>query len=239
LILGSGTFIPGFEENLAGSKSGQNKQFKVKFPRDYGVASLQNRDVTFDVSVKKVNQLQIPKADDKFASQLGPFKTIAELKTDVKKQLKLERETQAEQERTNKIVGEIVAHSKVEIPASLIEEEINRLEDEEKRNLTYRGQTWQEHLAEEGITAEQHRERQKPQAEERIKGGLVLSEIATAEGISVSPEELDERIKLLRGQYQDQAMQAELEKPQARRDIEARLLTEKTIHKLSEYSRKA
>jgi FKBP-type peptidyl-prolyl cis-trans isomerase (trigger factor) len=91
-------------------------------------------------------------------------------------------------------------------------------------------------LNEEGVTEQQHRERQRPQAEQQLKGGIILGEIADKEGLSVSENEIDERIKLLKGQYQDEAMQAELDKPAARRDIEGRLLTEKTIAKLTSFN---
>lgn len=236
LILGSGSFIPGFEEKLVGAKGGESKEFTVKFPKDYAVAALQNKDVTFEVKVKQINELNIPKPDDAFAAKVGPFKTLAALKDDVKKQLKIERQAQLDRNFENRLIGEIVAKSKVEIPESMINEDIARAEEEEKRNLVYRGQTWHEHLKEEGITEQQHRERQKPRAEERIKAGIILGEIADKEGISVTPEEIDTRIELLKGQYQDPQMQAELNKPQARRDIEARLLTEKTLQKLVEFS---
>jgi trigger factor len=110
------------------------------------------------------------------------------------------------------------------------------MEEQEKQNLAYRGQTWQEHLAEEGVTEQQHRERHKPEAAERVKVGLILSEIAETEGLKVTPEEVDLRLQILKGQYQDQQMQAELDKPANRRDIEARLMTEKTLAKLTEYA---
>lgn len=236
LILGSGNFIPGFEEHLIGLKASEKKEFTIKFPPDYSVAALQNKDVTFEVSIKKVNELSEPKANDDFASKIGPFKTLAELKTDVKKQLKIERQQQLDKDFESRLIGEVVAQSKLEIPESMVEEDIVRMEDEEKRNLTYRGQTWQEHLKEEGITEQQHRDRQRPRAQERIKAGIVLGEIAEKEDITVTPKEIDERIKLLKGQYQDEAMRTELDKPQSRRDIEARLMTEKTITKLVDYS---
>ncbi|MEX0881820.1 MAG: trigger factor [Candidatus Saccharimonadales bacterium] len=232
LILGSGSFIPGFEEHLIGAKAGEKKEFTAKFPADYGVAAMQNKDAVFEVEVKKVNELVIPEADDDFAAKVGPFKTLAELKADVKKQLKIERQQQLDRDYESRLIAEIVAQSKVGIPEGMVEEDILRMEDEEKRNLTYRGQTWQEHLKEEGITEQQHRDRQRPRAEERIKAGIVLGEIAEKENISVTPKEVEERIRLLKGQYQDEAMRAELDKPEARRDIEARLLTEKTIVRL-------
>jgi len=112
------------------------------------------------------------------------------------------------------------------------------MEEQEKQNLVYRGQTWEEHLSAEGITEAEHRERNLPEAEQRVKIGLILSDIAEKEGLRVMPEEMELRLQLLRGQYQDPQMRAELDKPENIRDIEARLLTEKTLAKLTEYASK-
>jgi len=238
LVLGSKTFIPGFEENVVGLKVGDSKEFDVTFPADYQAAALQNQKVIFSVTAKKISELVPPKLDDDFASKVGPFKTLAELKADVKKQLTSEQEFQAEQAYQNELIQKISAKAHVDVPESLITDQIMRAEEEEKRNLAYRGQTWAEHLKAEGITEEVHRERQRPEAIERVKAGLVLSEISEVEGIDVSQEEIEERLKVLREQYSDPAMQAELNKPEARRDIANRILTEKTIAKLTEYASK-
>ncbi len=236
LILGSKSFIPGFEDHLIGAKNGETKVFDVTFPKDYGVAALQDRQVAFKVDVKKVQQLKEPKADDELAKKAGPFKTLAELKEDIKKQLKTERQQQADTDYNNELVRKIADKTEVEIPDSLVQEEIQRLEDQEKQNLIYRGQTWQEHLSEEGVSEEEHRKQKFPEAKERVKVGLILSEIAVHEGISVTPDELEIRLQMLKGQYQDPQMQAELDKPSNRRDIEARLLTEKTLTLLNLYA---
>ncbi len=238
LILGSKQFIPGFEENLVGAKAGDTKKFDVTFPEDYGVTALRSKKVTFKVEVQKVQELKEPKVDDDFAKKAGPVQTLAELKSDIKKQLKEERQRQAEAEYQNELVRRIAEKTVMEVPKSLIEEEIGRMEDQEKQNLAYRGQTWQEHLKDEGITEAQHRERQRPDAEGRVKAGLILSEIAEREGVKVTPEELEIRRQILKGQYQDPQMQAELDKPENLRDIESRLLTEKTLAKLTEYASK-
>lgn len=238
LLLGSQTFIPGFEENLIGTKAGETKQFDVTFPKDYGVAALQNKKVTFKVDIKKVQELTEPKIDDEFASKVGPFKTLAELKADIKKQLTAEKQQQADSDHQNELVRKITAKAELEVPKSLVEEENLRLEDREKQNLAYRGQTWLEHLKAEGVTEEEHRQRHFPEALERVKAGLILSEIAEREGLQVTPEELELRLQILKGQYQDPQMQAELDKPENRRDIESRLLTEKTLARLAEYSAK-
>jgi FKBP-type peptidyl-prolyl cis-trans isomerase (trigger factor) len=119
----------------------------------------------------------------------------------------------------------------------LINEEVDRMEAEEKRNIVYRGQTWQEHLKEEGLSEEEHRDKQRPGAELRVKTGIILGEIAEAEGIKVTEDEFQTRMQLLRGQYSDAAMQAELDKPENQRDIMSRMLTEKTLDLLRSYSK--
>jgi len=238
LVLGSKAFIPGFEEHLVGAKPGETKDFDVTFPKDYGVAALQSKKVTFKVQIKKIAELKEPKADDAMAAKAGPFKTLAELKTDVKKQLRTEKESQAKIDQQNSLMAKIAEKTEAEIPQRLIQDEIGRMEEQEKQNLVYRGQTWEEHLQAEGISEEEHRERNYPEALQRVKIGLILSEIAEKEGLRVSPEELELRMQLLRGQYQDPQMQAELNKPENIRDVEARLLTEKTLDKLITYAGK-
>lgn len=236
LVIGSNAFIPGFEPNLVGLKAGEEKIFTIAFPADYGVATLQNRNVEFNVTAKKVQHVVKPKVDDAFAAKVGPFKVIAELKEDIKKQLTAEKENQAQRTFEEAVLNEVSDKSTVAIPASLIEQEIVRMEADERQNLAYRGQTWQEHLEAEGVDDEQHREQKRAQAERRVKAGLVLAEIAEKEKIMVTPEEADTRIQLLKAQYQDKAMQGELNKPENRREIASRLLTEKTIEKLVAYA---
>lgn len=238
LPLGSKTFIPGFEEELVGMKTGEEKAFTLKFPKDYSAVALQNKDVAFTVTVKKVFELNAPDLDDKFAATVGSFMTLDDLKSDIKKQLQAEREQEAYRIFDNKLLEKIAEKTQLDVPPTLVDEEIDRMEEEEKRNVVYRGQTWQEHLAEEGVDAEAHREKQRPGAEMRIKAGLILGEIAEKERISVAPEELEIRLQLLKGQYPDAAMQAELDKPENRRDIHSRMLTEKTLTTLREYATK-
>lgn len=229
LLLGSNTFIPGFEDNLLGAKAGDKKEFTITFPADYGVKALQSKKVSFNVTVNKVQKVVEPKVDDAFAATIGPFKTVKELREDIKRQVEQERRNEAERNYENDLVQKIAEKATVAIPDALIEEEIDRIEAQEKQNTAYRGQTWQEHLDEEGMTAEEHREKNRPAAELRVKAGLVLSEVAQREGVEVTPAELEMRLQLLKGQYQDATMQAELDKPENIRDIASRLLTEKTL----------
>jgi len=236
LLLGSANFIPGFEDQLIGLKPGDKKDFSITFPKDYGAVTLQGKAITFNVEIKKVSEVTEPKVDDKFAAKVGPFKTVTELKADIKKQLKAEKQMQVDRQFENELIMKIADKSQVEIPKTLVDEQIRAAEEEEKKNLMHRGQTWQEHLEAEGITEEQHRQRQRPEAEARVRAGLVLSEVAEQENIFVTPEELEIRIQILKGQYQDPQMQAELDKPENQRDLAARLMTEKTVTKLVEYA---
>lgn len=236
LVLGSNSFIPGFEDNLIGLKANDDKTFDVTFPKDYGVAALANKKVTFAVSVIKVQEVVLPKADDAFAAQAGPFKTLAELKADIKKQVGLERQQQAERQYESDLVREIAAKTTMDVPPVLIDQQVERIEQEERQNIMYRGQTWEDHLKEEGVTAEEHKAQKRPAAEERVKISLILAEIADLEGLTVTTQELEERLSLYKNQYQDPQMQAELNSPQAKSDIASRILTEKTLAKLTGYA---
>ena len=238
LTLGSQNFIPGFEEKVVGLKPAASKEFTVTFPKDYGVPALQSKPVTFKVTAKKINELVLPKLDDELAKKAEPFTSLAELKADIKKQLQMERQNQADRQYENELISKIASKTEVEIPKGLIDDQIAHMEAEEKRNLTFRGQTWHEHLKAEGVTEEQHRERQRPDATERVKAGLVLSEIANQEGIEVSEQELNDKLAELKSQYQDATMQAELDKPENRQDIVARLMTEKAVAAVVGYASK-
>ena len=239
LTLGSKAFIPGFEDNLIGLKPKQEKTFDLKFPKDYGVKDLSSKKVTFTVNINQINEITKPKLDAEFAGKIGPFKTVAEMKEDIKKHLLAEKQKQEDQKLENEIVLEVVDKSEVDLPDVLVAEQIERLKTEVRQNLTYRGQTWQEMLEEEGSSEEQFIDKQlRPEAERRVKTGLVLSEISVKENLDVTKNELDTRMQELKDQYSDQAMQAELAKPEARQEIASRMITEKTVKKLVEIATK-
>jgi trigger factor len=236
LVIGSSTFIPGFEPELIGMKPDEEKTFDITFPADYSVADLQNKKVSFTVTVKTVRTIELAKLDDEFAAKVGPFKTAAELKADVKKQLQAEKDVQAQRTLENDLLAKIAEEATADIPSVLVDDEINRMEEEERRNLIYRGQTWQEHLEAEGKTEKEHHEGLRESAEARVKTGLVLSEVAEVEGVTFTDAELTSRIKELKTRYSDKEMRAELDKPENRRELGSRILTEKTIERLVGYA---
>lgn len=236
LVLGSGTFIPGFEEKLVGMKPGEQKTIKLTFPKDYGVSSLQNRQVTFEVTIKGVQQLEEPKVDDEFATTVGPFKNLEELKRDIRIQLQAEQERNVMTDFNNELLKKIADKTEVKIPKSLIDSELDRIEEEERRNVVYKGQTWQEYLSSLGLTNEEYRQKNLPLAEMNVKTGVILAEVADREKIYVSQEELDNQVELLKIRYTDSAMQEELNKPENLRDISNRMLSEKIMARLAEYT---
>ena len=236
LILGSNTFIPGFEPNLIGLKAGDKKTFALTFPKDYGVAALQNRQVSFSVTVSKVQELSRPKTDDSFAAKAGPFKTLEALKADIRTQLLAEKQNEVDRDFENELLGKIADDTDVAIPAVLVDEEVERTEQDVRQNVTYRGETWPEFLVGLGQSEEEYRQSLREPSERRVKAGLALTEIADREQITVTPEEFEVRLQLLKGQYKDPAVQAELDKPENKRSILSRILSEKTIARLSSYA---
>ena len=238
LILGSKTFIPGFEDNLVDLKAKQNKEFTLTFPKDYGFKALAGSKVKFSVNLTKVQEVIEPKLDDAFAAKAGPFKSLDKLKEDIKTQLTAEKTNQARQEFESQLVKEISDKTKVVIPEVLTKNQVDRMIQEVKQNLSYRGKTYEEMLEAEGISDDEYQKELSPRAEEYVKASIVLAEIAQTESIQVSTEELNERIEGLKKQYTDGKMRLELEKPAAQRDIKARMLSEKTLATLTEYATK-
>lgn len=234
LALGSNTFIPGFEDNVVGLKKGDKKEFTIPFPKDYGVKALQGKKVTFAITVKKVEETIRPDVNVDFAKKVGPFDSIEALKADIKKQIVAEREHQADRDYQDALVKELIQVSKLSLPDAMLQEQIDIVDKEFRQNLVYRGQTFQEYLSAAGLTEDDYKKKElAPAAEERLKAGLILSELADVEKVTITPEELEIRIQVLKGQYQsDTKMQEELDKPENRREVAARLLTEKTIAKL-------
>ncbi len=237
LLLGSNTFIPGFEENLIGQKAGDEKTFTLTFPKDYGIKAMASKKVTFKTVVTKVQEVIEPALNDDFAAQAGPFKTLKDLKEDIKKQLTHEQNHKIRQDFESELIRDISAKSKLNVPEVMVEDQIERMLRDVQQNLMYRGQTFQEMLEIEGKSEEQYKKDVlRPQAEERVRASLVLSEIAEREKVVVTPEELEIRMQILKGQYQDPKMLEELNKPEARQDITSRLLTEKTLQRLVDYA---
>lgn len=234
LNLGSKTFIPGFEEGLVGAKKNEEKELKLSFPKDYHSKPLAGTKITFKVTVKNIQSVVLPKLDDKFAASVGPFTTLSDLKKDVKSQLEDQKETEELNKLKDSIVEELVKKSKLVLPEVLVNDQIAMLEHDFNQNLVYRGITKSEYLKQEGFKDEEEWKQKelKPQAERRVSVGMVLAEVAEKENLTVTEEELNERINLYKQQYQQSA--AQFDQPEMRREVISRILTEKTVDKLTE-----
>lgn len=236
LVLGSKSFIPGFEEALVGVKAADEKTFEVTFPKDYHAKSLQNKKVSFSVTVHDIKEVVPSELSDAFAASVGPFKDVEELKADITTQLQFEKDREQTVTLENECVEKMLETSKVEIPEELVKEQVERMLADEKSQAVYRGQTFDELLSTLGQTEEEFITSLKPEAEKRIRIGVLLSEISKAEGIDASPEEVATRQQLLKSQYQDPGFRSELDKPEVLRDLRVRIVTEKTLTKMLEYA---
>ncbi|MCA9332480.1 trigger factor [Candidatus Saccharibacteria bacterium] len=239
VVIGSNTFIPGFEDNLIGMKAGDTKEFKLKFPKDYGFKALAGKDVKFTATMQKVQEIILPKLDNAFAAKSGPFSTLQELKKDIKRQLQVEKDRELIRNYETELIKDIAEKSQVTIPKILISQQSESMLAEFKQNLSYRGQNFEDFLLAEGISQEEFEKSQiRNQAEERVKVGLVLTEISEKEGLTVANDEVEARISQLKQQYTDPKMRAELDKPENKSEIASRILTEKTLDRLVSYATK-
>ncbi|HEX9679724.1 MAG TPA: trigger factor [Candidatus Saccharimonadales bacterium] len=237
LRLGSDTFIPGFEKNLIGLKVGQTKSFDVKFPVSYSHKPMAGKTVAFNVKVKTVKEVILPKADDNWAKQVGPVADLKSLRDDIKSQLLSQKLEQADNKLKDDLAKELVEKSQVIVPPALVEEQAKHIRQDFINNLVYRGLTLKEYLEQAGKTeADWAKDELNPQAERRVKIGLVLSAVADAEQLSVNDEEIDQRISLYKGQQQRPDAQVHYDTEDGRRDVASRILTEKTLNKLAEYA---
>lgn len=238
LVLGSNSFIPGFEEGLIGLKKGDKKDVKLTFPKEYHAKQLAGTKITFSVDVKEVNEVVLPEPDDKFAVSLGPFETLVDLKKDIKTQLSEQKLSEEQNKVKDSIVEELVKKSSFEMPEVLITDQIAMLEHDFNQNLTYRGITLPEYLKQEGFKdADEWKAKElKPQAERRVSVGIILAEVADKEGLKVDETEVSARIAQYKTQYSSQA--AEFDNPEMQREVVSRLLTEKTVDRLFELSTK-
>lgn len=240
LALGSDTFIPGFEKGIVGKKAGDEFELPLIFPKDYHSPQLAGAKVNFKVRVKKVTEVVKPELNDAFAKQAGPFENKQQLLDDIKAELTVQKEQQANDKLKDDLLGELVAASDVPVPELLINDQMNSIEQDTMQNLMYRGMTPDQYMASQGYKdRDEWREKEfKEAAVRRVQSGLVLAELSKVEKIEVTQPELDQKLAALLEQHKDPQMQKQFDTPDARRDIANRVLTEKTIDRLIELNSK-
>lgn len=205
LTIGSGTFIPGFEEQIVGHNVGDTFDVNVTFPEDYNASELAGKAAVFACRLNKLEEKVLPEIDDEFASEVSEFETLDEYKAHIAKTEKEKKEIQAERSREAAAVRAAVANAAIEVPAPMIDTEAKQMVDEFAQNLQSQGMQLEQYLQYFGQTRDQMVETMKDRAEERIRERLVLEAVGKAENIEVSEEEITEEINTLAENYKMEA----------------------------------
>ena len=201
LILGSGSFIPGFEDQLVGAEIGSDVDVNVTFPEQYHSEELAGKAVVFHVHVNSIREKEMPELDEDFVKEVSETaNTVEEYKAEIRERLEKQAENRAETAFENEVIEKVVENAEVDIPEAMIEEQIdNMLRDMEMR-MMYQGMKLDDYFKYTGQTREQVREMYKPSAEERVKTQLVVAAIMKAEEIKADEAEIDAEI----AKYADQ-----------------------------------
>lgn len=235
LVLGSGQFIPGFEDAVIGHSAGDSFDINVTFPKDYGEKTLAGQPATFSTLLKQVNEVKLPAEDDELAKKCGDFKTIADLKADIKNNLTKQNTYRAGEKYREDLVAELVSKSKVSAPEILINDQLRYIRDDMTRNAASHGMTFAEYLERSGQTEEDWDKQAREIAEQRVKSSLVLQILARDQKITATDEEVQAKINELADLYQkSKEALANLKKPEVRQDIKNRLIIDKTLDFLAE-----
>jgi trigger factor len=230
LILGSNSFIVGFEDGLVGQKAGDKFDLRLTFPKDYQAKALAGKPVTFKINLRQVNQLTKPDLDDKFAATIGSFKTMAELRQDIKKELTARGDFDLDQRYKNDLLEALTKKSSVEVPDVLIDDQLTSLEQQFVQNLAYGGLTLEQYLEKEKLSHHQWVEKElRPAAEKRVKASLVLRELSRRQQISASDQEIDHRLKELTAKCNDPNLRSQFQTKAARRDVANQIVSQKTL----------
>ena len=202
LVIGSKTFIPGFEEQLIGMNVGDSKDITVKFPEEYHAKDLAGKDAVFAIKLNSITVKVLPELNDAFAQEASKFDTLAEYKEDIKKTLTENAKSRAEAENENNLIKAIVDDAKVEIPDAMIETQLDYIVQDFSYRLSYayRGMKFEDYLKYSGTTMEEFRKDRREEALNTVKTRLTLEAVIKAANIEVSQEDLEAKVKELADQ---------------------------------------
>lgn len=205
LTLGSGTFIPGFEDQLVGANTGDHVEVKVTFPEEYQAKELAGKEAVFQCDVKKIETKEVPELDDEFAKDVSEFDTLAEYKEDVKKKLTEKKEKEARTAKENAAVDKAIENAQMDIPELMTKTECRQMMDDFSRRMQQQGLSIEQYFQFTGQSMDKMMEDMKPQALKRIQTRLVLEKVAEAENIQPSEEEITEEIQKMADAYKMEA----------------------------------
>ena len=243
LTIGSGAFIPGFEEQLVGFEIGQEGDVNVKFPEDYQAENLAGKDATFKCKVNSIRAKELPELNDEFASDAG-FDTVAEYKEDVKKKLEEKKAADEKAKREDAVVRAVIEDSEMELPEAMIETQQRQMVNEFAQRLQMQGMNMDQYLQYTGGSVDQMLAQVKPQAIERIKSRLVLEAVAEAEKIEISDADVDAEIESMAHQYRMEVeklkeMMSDAEKKQLKSDLAVQKAADFLVENVKEGAKKA
>lgn len=205
LTLGSNTFIPGFEEQLVGAKTGDYVDVNVTFPEEYQAPELAGKAAVFKCEVKKIEAKELPELDDDFAKDVSEFDTLAEYKDSIRKNLVEKKESDAVRAKEDAAIDKVIENAQMEIPEAMIQSQCRQMADDFSRRMQSQGLSMEQYFQFTGLTAEKMMEDMKPQALKRIQTRLVLEKIAEVENIQPSEEEISEEISKMAEMYKMEA----------------------------------
>lgn len=200
LELGSNSFIPGFEDQLCGKNLEEDIDVNVTFPEDYHAEELAGKAALFKCKLHKITAKELPELNDEFAEDQG-FDSVADYKEDVKKTLTERKENAAKRTQEDEALAKIIADSKMDIPDAMVDFQVNQMLNEYARNLSQSGLSFEQYMQFTGMTLDQLKAQMRPDAEDRIKGSLVLEAIAKAEGFEGTDEDVEKKIEEMAEQY--------------------------------------
>ena len=202
LVLGSGMFIPGFEEQLIGATPGEKVDVKVTFPEEYHAEDLAGKDAIFHCLVHEIKEEQLPELDDEFAKDVSEYDTLEELKQANRERLESYAKSSAENQMKDAAIGKVVEANDVDVPRAMVEDEIDRMVGELNQQMRYQGITVEQYLEFTGKNMADFREEIRPEAEKAVKTRIILMGIVEAEKIEVSAEEIEKELETMAAQYQ-------------------------------------
>lgn len=201
LTIGSGSFIPGFEEQLVGAEIGQEFDIKVTFPQEYHAEELKGQEAVFTVTVNEIKEKQVPEFNDEFVSETSEFETVDELKEDMRAKMAVNKKEYAQNAMKNEAVSKLAEITEVEIPEVLIANEIETMMRDFEQNLQYQGMNLESYFNYTSSTKEQLADQMKDDAAMRVKMGLALEELAKLEEITATEEDLDKEYQKMAEMY--------------------------------------
>ena len=233
LVIGSGMFIPGFEEQMIGMNVGEEKDLNVKFPDEYHSDELKGKDAVFHVKVHAVRVKELPEADDEFAKDVSEFNTIAELRDHKKEELEKKAMNEAKAKKENDVIEKAVANATVDIPDVMIDRQADRMLNDIRYRLSMQGISLEDYCKYTGTKTEVMKAEMKNEAERRVKTQLVLDAIMKAEGIKAENDEVEKKIDEYCAQFDDKAeeFKAKLNEDD-KAYFEDQVLLDKTINML-------